>query len=106
VDAAVDGVGTDEAVDVSVELVGDRDRVVTLAAQARGAALGVHRVGGAPGADPGTAIRDAARLQLTRLVDDGALRVVVAAVFPLDRAADAHRQGMQGHTHGKLVLVP
>jgi NADPH:quinone reductase-like Zn-dependent oxidoreductase len=106
VTAAIDTVGTDEAVDVSLQLLPDRDRFVTIAAFARGAMLDLKRIGGGPGADPGTAIRDAARLELTRLVDAGALTVVVDATFPLDRVADAHRQGMRGHSHGKLVLLP
>jgi NADPH:quinone reductase len=106
VTAAVDTVGSDEAVDVSLALLPDRDRFVTIAAFARGAELDLKRIGGGAGADPGTALRDAARLELTRLVDAGALTVVVDATFPLDRAADAHRQGMRGHSHGKLVLLP
>jgi NADPH:quinone reductase-like Zn-dependent oxidoreductase len=106
VTAAIDTAGTDEAVDVSLELLPDRDRFVTIAAFARAAELDLKRIGGGPGADPGTAIRDAARLELTRLVETGALTVVVDATFPLDRVADAHRQGMRGHSHGKLVLLP
>ena len=37
VDAAIDCVGTDEAVDVSLELVADRDRIASIAAFPRGA---------------------------------------------------------------------
>ncbi|NHC13709.1 NADP-dependent oxidoreductase [Motilibacter deserti] len=106
IDAAVDTVGTDEAVDVSVELVRDRERVVTIAAFERGEAVGIRRIGGGPGADPGTALRDAARLELVRLVEQGALRVFVDEAFPLAAAAEAHRLGQQGHSHGKIVLVP
>ena len=106
VDAAVDTVGTDEAIDVSVELVGDPGRVVTIAGFARGAERGVVRIGGGPGADPGTAIRDASRLELVRAVAEGALRVVVAASFPLDQAAEAHRAVLGRHRPGKIVLVP
>ena len=67
IDAAVDTVGADEAVDVSLELVADRARIVTIAAFGRGLPLGIKVVGGAPGADPGTEIRMAARLDLVRL---------------------------------------
>ena len=42
---------------------------------------------------------------LTRLVDDGKLRVEVAATFPLDRIADAHRESESGHTSGKIVVT-
>src|SRR5262249_56314175 len=67
VDAALDLIGTDEAVDVSLELVADRARIATIAAPARGLEVGIKVLGGAPGADPGTQIRDAARLELARL---------------------------------------
>jgi NADPH2:quinone reductase len=106
VDAAIDTVGSDEAIDASVALVDDRDRIVTIAAFQRGFELGLHVIGGAPGADPGTEIRQAARLELVRLVEAGALRVQVAATFTLAQAAAAHRELMTGHTHGKIVLVP
>jgi threonine dehydrogenase-like Zn-dependent dehydrogenase len=50
VDAAIDCVGTDEAVDVSLELVADRDRIASIAAFPRGAGvgtacLGIRRIG-------------------------------------------------------------
>jgi NADPH:quinone reductase-like Zn-dependent oxidoreductase len=43
--------------------------------------------------------------ELTRLVDDRRLRVVVAETFPLERASHAHRAGELGRTTGKLVLT-
>ena len=106
VDAAVDTVGTDEAVDVSVDLVADRRRVATIAAFARGAELGLSVLGSGPGADPGSALREAARVDLLRLVVAGALRVRVARAFPLEQASDAHRMLSSGHAYGKVVLVP
>jgi NADPH:quinone reductase len=106
VTAAVDTVGTDEAVDVSLELVPDRGRIATTAAFARGAAEGLRLLGAGPGADPGTELRDAARTELAALAGDGRLEVVVAGTYPLEEVAAAHRAGMAGHTHGKLVLIP
>ncbi|MFD3619487.1 zinc-binding alcohol dehydrogenase family protein [Streptomyces sp. NPDC058676] len=106
VHAAADLVGTDEAVDVSVELVADRSRIATIAGFARGAQAGIKLLGGAPGADPGTDVRAAARLQLTEATEAGRLRVLVADTYPLSEAAAAHRQIMTGHTSGKIVLVP
>ncbi|WP_442922910.1 quinone oxidoreductase family protein [Microbacterium sp. H83] len=44
--AALDAVGTDEAVDVSLELVRDRRRIVTIAAMARAAADGILAIAG------------------------------------------------------------
>jgi NADPH2:quinone reductase len=105
VDAALDLVGTDEALDVSLELVADRARIATIAGFARGFQAGIKVLGGAPGADAGHQIRDAARLELTRLAQERALRVFVTQTFPLARAADAHRAVMGGHTTGKVVLI-
>ncbi|MEH0448438.1 NADP-dependent oxidoreductase [Streptomyces sp. B21-102] len=106
VHAAADLVGTDEAVDVSVELVADRSRIATIAGIVRGAQAGIKLLGGSPGADPGTDIRAAARLQLTEAAEAGRLRVLIAGSYPLSEAAAAHREIMTGHTSGKIVLVP
>jgi NADPH2:quinone reductase len=105
VDAAIDTVGTDEAVDVSLALVADRGRIATIAASGRAAETGIKRLGGGPGADTGDEIRAAARLELTDLAEAGRLRVL-ATPYPLADVARAHRDSMAGHTLGKLVLVP
>jgi NADPH:quinone reductase-like Zn-dependent oxidoreductase len=105
VDAAVDAVGTDEAVDVSLELVPDRSRIATLVAFARAKERGIKGLGGAPGADPGTEIRAAARNELVELADAGKVTVHVAHTYPISQAAEAHRELQRGHVHGKLVLA-
>ena len=106
VDAAIDAVGSDEAVDASIALVTDRKRIVTIAAFERGLELGLKIIGAGPGGDPGTEIRAAARLELVRLAEAGKLQVRVAGAYPLSEAATAHRELAAGHTHGKIVLVP
>ena len=106
VDAALDLVGTDEAVDVSLELVADRSRIATIAAPGRAGQVGIKALGGAPGADPGAEIRAGARTELARLAGEGALRVFVSQTFPLANASDAHRAIMTGHAEGKIVLLP
>ncbi len=106
IDAALDLIGTDEAVDVSLALVADRARIATIAAFARGQQEGIKVLGGAPGADPGTEIRDAARLELARLAQDQVVRVFVTRTYPLADVADAHRAIMTGHTTGKIALIP
>jgi NADPH:quinone reductase-like Zn-dependent oxidoreductase len=106
IDAAIDLVGTDEAVDVSVALVADRARIATIAAFGRAQQEGIKALGSGPGADPGTDIRTAARIELVRLADQGTLRVIVAETFPLAEVADAHRLIQQGHTTGKIALIP
>ena len=42
---------------------------------------------------------------ITRLVDDGALRVSVEQVFPLEHAAKAHELSQSGRVAGKMVLT-
>ncbi len=106
IDAAADLAGTDEAVDVSLELVPDLARIASIAAWGRAARDGIKLLGGGPGADPGTQIRMAARTELAAMAGDGSLRVVMAGTFPLAEAAQAHRAIMAGHTHGKIALIP
>lgn len=43
--------------------------------------------------------------KLARLVDDGALRVDIAATYPLERLADAFGESREGHTRGKIVVT-
>lgn len=103
VDAALDLVGTDEALDTSVELVADRGRIATIAGFARAPGLGIAVL---TGADGGQEIRDASRAEVIRLAADGKLDVTVDKVFALADAAEAHRYLQTGHARGKVVLVP
>ena len=103
VDAALDLVGTDEALDTSVELVTDRGRIATIAGFGRAGELGIAAL---TGADGGQAIRDAARPELIKLAAEGRLEVTVDRVFALAEAAEAHRYLQTGHARGKVVLVP
>ena len=103
VDAALDLVGTDEALDTSVELVSDRGRIATIAGFARAAELGIAALTGDDGGDE---IRAAARPELTRLAGEGRLKVTVDRTFPLDEARDAHRYLQTGHARGKVILHP
>ena len=106
VSVAIDAVGNDEALDTSVAVLADRDRIATIAGFGRARELGIKALGGGPGADPGTVVREAARAQLVELASDGTLDVRVARTYPLDDVAQAHRDGQAGHSAGKLVLVP
>ena len=108
IDAAIDTVGTDEAITVSLALLGDPGRLVTIANAQFDAVLaaGGHAIGGGAGADPGTAIRDAARLTLARLFADGVIDVDVARTYPLEEARAAYEQLVTGHAGGKVVLEP
>ncbi len=106
VDAAIDCVGTDEAIDTSLALVADRGRVATIAAFGRGSAEGIKVLGTGPGGDPGTEVRAAARAGLVRLAEKGMLKVIMAGTYPLAEAAAAHRALAAGHTRGKIALLP
>jgi NADPH:quinone reductase-like Zn-dependent oxidoreductase len=103
VDAALDLVGTDEALDTSVELVADRGRIATIAGFGRAGELGIAVL---TGADGGQAIRDASRADVVALAADGKLEVTVDKALPLEEAAEAHRYLQAGHARGKVVLVP
>ena len=103
-DAAVDTVGTDEAVDTSLELVADRGRIVSIAAFGR-ADTGIGLIG-RPGADPGTEIRANAWRTLLPAAAEGTLKVVVTRTYPLAEAANALRFVRDGHAGGKVVLLP
>ena len=102
--AALDSVGTDEAVDVSLELVPDRSRVVTIAAPGRARAGAFRAIGGIM---PESAVfRDAARAGLIDLAGRGELVVPVARTFPLADARAALELLRTGHPGGKLALIP
>ncbi|SFP48273.1 NADP-dependent oxidoreductase [Actinomadura madurae] len=96
VDAALDGAGG-HALDVSLSLVKDRSRIITLVEHGRAAELGIRIT-------PDR--RSAARVaEAARFYDEGRLRIHVRGAFPLDRAADAHREVATGHGRGKVVLL-
>lgn len=106
VDAALDLVGTDEALDTSVALVSDPNRIACIAGGPRRAELGAKILGNAPGADKGTEVRQAARQELAAKAGAGQLRVIIDTTYSLDSAAEAHRAGIRGHAPGKLVIIP
>ncbi|WP_278101720.1 NADP-dependent oxidoreductase [Microbacterium proteolyticum] len=102
--AAWDAVGTDEAIDVSLALVAERDRIVTIVAPQRAESDGILWVAGAR---PESArFRDIARPRILELAASGDLEVPVARTFALTDAKDAVRFVMQGHPGGKVALLP
>lgn len=102
--AALDAVGTDEAVDVSLELVADRSRIVTIAAADRADRDGIRWIAGA--VPESARFRDGIRGRLVQLAADGMLEVPVARTFPLDAAIEATALLAEGHPGGKLALIP
>jgi NADPH2:quinone reductase len=106
VDAVLDAVGAPPVLDLSLRVVKDPERVATLVPSPAAAERDIAQLGFGEGADPGTALRAAARFDLVNGVEEGWLRVVVAGTFPLDRTADAHHAMVSDHGAGKLVLLP
>jgi NADPH:quinone reductase len=103
VTVALDTVGSDEAIDVSLAVVGDRARIVTIAANQRAKADGIVSVGASnPSSGP---YRASQRARLLELAAAGHLEVPIGATFPLNEAPDALHSLMGRHPYGKLALV-
>lgn len=102
--AALDAVGTDEAIDVSLALVADPGRIVSIANFARAERDGYHVIRGS--AQYSAAFRNKARANLIELAEAGRLVVPLARTFPLDSAVDAMRYLSDQHPGGKLALLP
>lgn len=102
--AAWDAVGTDEAFDVSLALVAERDRIVTIVDPERAKRDGVLWIAGSR---PESArFRDIARARVLELAASGVLEVPVARTYPLAQAIEAVRFVMDGHPGGKVALIP
>lgn len=102
--AALDAVGTDEAADVSLDLVADLDRIVTIAAAPRAKRDGFRWI---VGSLPESArFRDAVRGDLVELAGRGELVVPVARTYPLAEAVQALEFLSEGHPGGKIALIP
>ncbi|WP_210505552.1 NADP-dependent oxidoreductase [Naasia sp. SYSU D00057] len=101
--AAFDAVGTDEAIDVSLALVEDRKRIVSVAAFGRAESDGIVVLGG--GMPESRRFRDSVRAELIDLARAGKLVVPIARTFPFEDARAALELLSTGHPGGKLALV-
>jgi len=109
IDVALDAAGTDEAIEVSKELVADHARVATIVQGARAAELGIRAWGGGnpvPLTVEEAALRVDAAPLVAQLAADGVFELEIARRYPLTEAAEAHRQSETGHVRGKIVLIP
>lgn len=96
VDVVLDSAGR-EALDATVALAKDLSRTRTLYEHERGPQVGVATLSGTRSAE-----------RLARLVseyDEGRITSLIRATYPLEKAADAHRQLETGHGRGKIVLT-
>jgi NADPH:quinone reductase len=101
--AALDTVGSDEAGDVSLALVEDRKRVVTIAAAPRAKRDGYVFVG-ATNPESG-AFRARARARILQLAQDGNLVVPMAQTFRFEDAPAAFAMLTSPHPPGKIALI-
>jgi NADPH:quinone reductase-like Zn-dependent oxidoreductase len=99
VDAFIDTFGADY-VELALELGIEPSRIDTTANFGAVARYGVKAEGSAAGASASVLA------ELAELIAVGQLEVPIAATFPLDRVQDAFRLLEQGHTLGKVVLLP
>jgi NADPH2:quinone reductase len=103
VSVVLDTVGSDEAVGVSLALVQDRQRIVTITAFGRARAEGFQAIGAAnPESGP---FRAAARPGIIRLAAEGKLAVPIARRYPFGQAREALAALHGPHPAGKLALV-
>ncbi|MGW8377475.1 NADP-dependent oxidoreductase [Streptomyces sp. ODS28] len=99
VDGALDLVGKGHVLPLSIELTGSPDRVITIADE-HGPEYGVRFSNGTEGDFTRAALTAALSLQTA-----GTLQLPVHRTYPLDKAADAHRESETGHVTGKIVLT-
>jgi NADPH:quinone reductase len=103
VDVALDTVGTDEAIGVSLATVADRSRVVTIAAALRAKSDGLKWIGGTnPKSGP---FRASQRARLLQMAAEAHITIPIGATYPLDDAPTALASLMGRHPYGKLALV-
>ena len=99
VDALIDTHG-DGYVKLAIELGVAPERIDTIADFDAVGTYGVKAEGNAAAATPETLA------ELAGLVAEGELDLPVAATYPLERVRDAYAELEQGHTRGKIVLIP
>lgn len=108
VTVALDLIGTDEAVQTSLDLVADRDRIATIVRGPDSASLGIRAFSGGspvPLTEQELAWRDEAIPVTLALMAAGAFSVELGESFPLAEAAEAQRL-VEAGTDGKVTVVP
>jgi NADPH2:quinone reductase len=101
--AALDTVGSQEAGDVSLAIVPDRQKVITIADAPRARADGYVFIGASnPQSGP---FRGRARAGVVALAAAGKLVVPIAGTFPFDAAPDAFAMLTGAHPAGKIALI-
>jgi enoyl reductase len=97
VDAVLDLIGHDDAIEASLKLAKDPARIGTLASEDAQDRYGIRRLRGTRSA---TLLAELADKAAT-----GALRLPIWRTFALADAEAAHREVGGGHVRGKVVLI-
>ncbi|MFP1603519.1 zinc-binding alcohol dehydrogenase family protein [Microbacterium sp. 2216-1] len=106
---ALDCIGTDEAIQASLQLVADRDRIATIVRGPDAADFGIRAFSGGspvPLTEQELAWRDEAVSLAVNLIEAGDLQVELGPELPLAEASRAHELIEQHAARGKIVLVP
>ncbi|MFJ4999524.1 zinc-binding alcohol dehydrogenase family protein [Microbacterium sp. NPDC088619] len=109
VTVALDCAGTDEAIEVSLELVTDRDRVATIVRGPDAASFGIRAFSGGsptPLTEQELAWRAEALGATVELLASGDFVIELGPELPLAEAAQAHELMESGAASGKIVLIP
>jgi NADPH2:quinone reductase len=109
VTVALDGAGTDEAIEVSLALVYDRERIATIVRGPDAASFGIRAFSGGspvPLSAQELAWRAEAVPATIALIASGDFTVEIGYELPLAEAARAHELVESHAADGKIILVP
>lgn len=109
VTVALDCIGSDEAIEVSKELVADHDRVATIVRGPDAASLGIRAFSGGspiPLTKQELAWREEGMRVAIDLIASGDFQVELGPELPLSEAAQAHELVEAHAARGKITLVP
>ncbi|WP_173923056.1 NADP-dependent oxidoreductase [Agromyces sp. Marseille-P2726] len=108
VTVAIDCAGTDEAIEVSLALVADRDRIATIVRGRDAAGWGIRAFSGGnpvPLTDEEQRWRDEGVEVGAALAAEGRFDLEVGRTYRLEDAAEAQRASESGEVRGKIVLL-
>lgn len=109
VTVVLDCAGTDEAIETSLALVADRDRIATIVRGPDAASFGIRAFSGGspvPLTAQELAWRAEALPETIALLDAGDFTIELGPQLPLAEAARAHELMESGAASGKIILLP
>lgn len=109
VTVAIDCAGTDEAIETSLALVADRDRIATIVRGPDAAGFGIRAFSGGspiPLTDEEEGWRAEALPLTINLIEAGDFQIELGPELPLAEAARAHELVEAHSARGKIILVP